>query len=234
MGHVSQIRPIRVFRQDLPMKLVGNTYWRRQWQPTPVLLPGKSHGWRSLVACSPWVAKSRTRLSNFTCTFHFHALEKEMATHSSILAWRIPGMGEPDGLPSMGSHRVGHDWSDLAAAAAGNTFNQSLLLYNKHSQNLSGLWHPLFVFLPIVHSQMWQRLPLGMFHRFLYSLWTGGYLGHTLLRTGHQASRNMWRFFKPWPEQSHCDSVHTPKASHVATSTITGKIPLVGGIAGVS
>ena len=55
------------------------------------------------------VAKSRTRLSNFPFDFHFHALEKEMATHSSILAWRIPGMGEPGGLPSMGSHRVGHD-----------------------------------------------------------------------------------------------------------------------------
>ena len=60
------------------------------------------------------VAKSRTRLSNFTFTFHFHALEKEMATHSSVPAWRIPGTGEPGGLPSMGSHRVGHDWSDLA------------------------------------------------------------------------------------------------------------------------
>ena len=64
------------------------------------------------------VAKSRTWLSDFTFTFHFHALEREMATHSSVLAWRIPGMGEPGGLPSMGSHRVGHDWSDLAAAAA--------------------------------------------------------------------------------------------------------------------
>ena len=64
------------------------------------------------------VAKSQTRLSNFTFPFPFHALEKEMATHSSVLAWRIPGMGELDGLPSMGSHRVGHDWSDLAAAAA--------------------------------------------------------------------------------------------------------------------
>ena len=52
-------------------------------------------------------------------TFHFHALEKEMTTHSSVLAWRIPGTGEPGGLPSMGSHRVGHDWSDLAAAAGG-------------------------------------------------------------------------------------------------------------------
>ena len=61
---------------------------------------------------------SRTWLSNFTFTFHFHALEKETATHSSVLAWRIPGMGEPGGLPSMGSHRVRHDWSDLAAIAA--------------------------------------------------------------------------------------------------------------------
>ena len=62
------------------------------------------------------VAKSRTWLSNFTFTFYFHALEKEMPTHSSVLAWRIPGMGEPGGLPSIGSHRVGHDWSDLAVA----------------------------------------------------------------------------------------------------------------------
>ena len=63
------------------------------------------------------VAKSQTRLSDFTFTFDFHAWEKEMATHSSVLAWRIPGAGEPGGLPSMGSHRVGHDCSDLAAAA---------------------------------------------------------------------------------------------------------------------
>ena len=64
------------------------------------------------------VAKSQSQLSDFTFTFHFHALEKEMANNSSVLAWRIPGTGEPGGLPSMGSHRVGHDWSDLAAAAA--------------------------------------------------------------------------------------------------------------------
>ena len=62
------------------------------------------------------VAKRWPRLSNFTFPFHFHALE-EMTTHSSVLAWRIPGMGEPGGLPSVGSHRVGHDWSDIAAAA---------------------------------------------------------------------------------------------------------------------
>ena len=63
------------------------------------------------------VAEGRTRLSDFPFTFHFHALEKELANHSSILSWRIPGTGEPGGLPSMGSHRVGHNWSDLTAAA---------------------------------------------------------------------------------------------------------------------
>ena len=130
---------------------------RRQWHPTPVLLPRESRGWKSLVGCSPWgrtesdtterlhfhfslscigegngnplqcsclenprdggawwaairgVSQSRTQLSDFTFTFHFHALEKAMAPHSSILAWRIPGTGEPGGLPSMGLHRVGHD-----------------------------------------------------------------------------------------------------------------------------
>ena len=68
------------------------------------------------------VVKSQTRLSDFTLTFHFHALEKEMATHSSVLAWRIPWREKPGGLLSMGSHRVGHDWSKLAA---GNPLNQS-------------------------------------------------------------------------------------------------------------
>ena len=83
---------------------------RRQWHPTPLLLPGKSHGRRSLVqAAVHGVAEGRTQLSDFTFTFHFHALEKEMATHSSVLAWRIPGTAEPGGLPSMGSHRDGHD-----------------------------------------------------------------------------------------------------------------------------
>ena len=72
------------------------------------------------------VAKSRTRLSDFTFTFHFHALEKEMATHSSVLAWRIPGTGKPGGLLSMGSHRVGHDWSDLVAAAAAAALERSV------------------------------------------------------------------------------------------------------------
>ena len=71
------------------------------------------------------VAKSRTRLSDFSLTFHFHALEKEMAPHSRVLAWRIPGTGEPGGLPSVGLHRVRHDWSYLAAAAAADTWLES-------------------------------------------------------------------------------------------------------------
>ena len=90
------------------------TYWRRQWHPTPVFLLGRSHGRRSLVGCCPW---GREELDTIKL-LHFHALEKEMSTHSSVLAWRIPGTGEPGGLPSMGSHRFGHDWSELAAAAA--------------------------------------------------------------------------------------------------------------------
>ena len=78
---------------------------RRQWHPTPVLLPGKSHGWRSLVGWSPWGREE----SDMTEQLHFHALEKEMATHSSVLAWRIPGTAESGGLLCMESHRVGNN-----------------------------------------------------------------------------------------------------------------------------
>ena len=84
----------------------------RQWHPKNPM--GGGAWWAAVHG----VAKGRIRLSNFTFTFHFHTLEKEMATHSSVLAWRILGAAEPGGLPSMGSHRVGHDWSDLAAAVA--------------------------------------------------------------------------------------------------------------------
>ena len=98
------------------LRLFNHFRWRKQWQHTPVLLPEKSHGRRSLVGCSPRGLKESDRTE--WLHFHFHALEKEMATHSSVLAWRIPGMAESGGLPSMGSHRVGHDWHDLAATAA--------------------------------------------------------------------------------------------------------------------
>ena len=79
--------------------------WKIPWTEEPGRLQSKG-------------SLSWTRLSDFTFTFHFHALEKEMATHSSVPAWRIPGTGEPGGLPSVGLQRVGHNWSDLVAAAA--------------------------------------------------------------------------------------------------------------------
>ena len=107
---------------DLVLTAIGRTTFHMKRRHTLILRSGKgngtplqysclekSHGQRSLVGCSPWVAKSRTWLSDFTFTFHFYALEKEMATHFSVLAWRILGMG---------SHTVGHYWSDLAASAA--------------------------------------------------------------------------------------------------------------------
>ena len=124
-------------------------FWRRQWHPTPVLWPGKSHGRRSLVGCSPWGHKE----SDTTEWLHFHALEKEMAAHSSVLAWRIPGTGEPGGLPSMGSHRVGHDWSDLvavaaaAAAAKGHSVSPSLFKW-AYSLSWRRNWQPSPVFFP--------------------------------------------------------------------------------------
>ena len=107
------------------ISITSDIQQRRQWHPTPVLLPGKSHVRRSLEGWSPWGCWGL----DTTERLHFHfslslafpsplALEKEMATHASVLAWGIPGTGEPGGLPSMGPHRVGHDWSDLAAAAA--------------------------------------------------------------------------------------------------------------------
>ena len=89
-------------------KLQGTDLVIREGNGTPLQYPcleNPMDGGASLHG----VRKSRTRLSDFTSTFHFHALEKEMATHSSVLAWRIPGTGEPGGLQSMGSHRVGHD-----------------------------------------------------------------------------------------------------------------------------
>ena len=98
--------------------------WKIPWKEEP--------GW----AVVHGLAKSRTGLSDFTFTFHFHALEKEMATHSRLLAWRSPGTGEPDGLLSMGSHRVGHDWSDLAAVAAEMGTLVALFLYTYSSKDV--------------------------------------------------------------------------------------------------
>ena len=115
-----QLRRIDVLEvMDLPINehvissiylgLLALLYWRRQWHPTPVLLPGKSHGWRSLVACSPWGSRG----SDTTERLHFHfslsCIGEGNGNPLQYFAWRIPGTEEPSGLPSMGSHRVGHD-----------------------------------------------------------------------------------------------------------------------------
>ena len=110
---------------------------------------------------------------------HFHALEKEMATHSSVLAWRIPGKGEPGGLPSMGSHRVGHDWCDLAAAAAVDplTFNVMILLSSCGWAFCSShlFFVPLSLFCPgliwlsfyiIILFLCWLDIYSGFYHSF--------------------------------------------------------------------
>ena len=91
-----------------PFRLAACYQRKRQWHPTPVLLPGKSLGRRSLEG-SDTTERLHFHFSLSLFTFHFHALEKEMATHSSVLAWRMPGTGEAGGLPSMGSHTVRHD-----------------------------------------------------------------------------------------------------------------------------
>ena len=128
--------------------------WRRQWHPTPVLLPGKSHGWRSLVSCSPWGLEELDTTERLHV--HFYELEKEMATHSSVLAWRIPGTGEPGGPPSMRLHRVGHDWSDLAAAAKlCNHHNHPVL---KHFHHPNEILHTLLELLDITTPRLWQPL----------------------------------------------------------------------------
>ena len=90
------------------------------------------------------VVQSWTRLSDFTFTFHFHALEKEMATHSSVLTWRIPVTAEPGGLPSMGSHRVGHDRSDLAVAAD-NVFKLQVMIHHWIMKSLYRLVTNIFL-----------------------------------------------------------------------------------------
>ena len=101
---------------------IANTVGRSIWK---FLNPMDGGAWWAAVH---GVHRRWTRLSDFTFTFHFHALEKELATHSSVLAWRIPGKGETGRLPSMGSHRVRHDWSDLAAAAAAREWIWKVLI----------------------------------------------------------------------------------------------------------
>ena len=107
------------FFKESANKYFGKQYslcWRRHWHPHSNILAWKIPRMEEPGRLQSMGSLSQTWLSNFTFTFHFHALEKEMATHSSVLAWRIPGTGDPGGLPSVRLHRVGHDCSDLAAA----------------------------------------------------------------------------------------------------------------------
>ena len=122
------------------------------------------------------VTKSRTQLSDFTLTFHSHALEKEMTTHSSVLAWRISGTEEPGRLPSMGSHRVGHDWSDLAAA---EQWYRAFCMFTGHSYI-----YTMFVQIFCLDCLFYYHLFLGVYYKFclqafcvVYVLWT---VTHTL------------------------------------------------------
>ena len=112
--------------------------------------------WKNPMDGGAWLAavhgipKSPTWLSDFTFTFHFLALEKEMATHSSVLAWRIPGTGDPGGLPSMGLHRVRHDWSDLAVAVAAPALQANSLLSEPQSLTESSSF-PIILMLLVSH-----------------------------------------------------------------------------------
>ena len=127
------------------MRYCGRKYLGRPdtlsiWEAQGKLLPGKSHGWRSLVGCSPW---GRQEL-DMTEQLHFHfSLSCIGEGNSNPFQWRIPGTGEPDVLPSMGSHRVGHDWSDLAAAAAGGengmTWENNIETYTSYVRQINGV-----------------------------------------------------------------------------------------------
>ena len=113
-----------------------------KWQPTPVFLPRESQGRRNLVGCRLWS--------------HMHALEKEMATYSSVLAWKIPGTEEPGGLPSMGSHRVGHDWSDLAAVATYYFLGCQTWSPNAFNEQTVGVFYLLVWVIPFIQSR-WEH-----------------------------------------------------------------------------
>ena len=131
--HIPAVFPGSIQHSCLHLPCLRSRLRRRQWHPTPVLFlenPMDRGAWWATVH---GVAKSRTRLSDFTFTFHFHALEKAMATHSSVLAWRIPGTGEPGGLLSMGSHRVGTRLKRLSSSCS----SRSRLKGNKYLFNKS-------------------------------------------------------------------------------------------------
>ena len=138
------------------------------------------------------VAKGRTRLSDFTFTFHFHALEKEMATHSSVLAWRIPGTGEPGGLPSMGSYRVGH-WLSSSSSRHSLGFLESCLA--RWGKNYKGLTSP-------------QGLEVN---NLLYSKHHGKQLDRKSTKvqvwTNYHPKWSTWHLQKPQPVKNRIDTL---------------------------
>ena len=116
------IPPVPFFFLKIDLAIWGllcfHTYsWRRQWQPTPVLLPGKSHEWRSLVGCSPWDCEESDTTERLRFYFSLSCIGEGNGNPLQCSCLENPRDEEPGGLPSMGSHRVGHNWSDLAAAA---------------------------------------------------------------------------------------------------------------------
>ena len=132
---------IRVFTEVIELK------WGNYGEPSDKAMASYSS---TLAWKIPWMeepgrlqsmdAKSQAWLSDFPFTFHFHALEKEMATHSSVLAWRIPGTGEPGGLPSLGLHRVGHDWSDLAVTNMTDVLKNGEIWTQNRRAQWGALW----------------------------------------------------------------------------------------------
>ena len=128
--------------------------------------------WKLYLKFINFIFKKNSNIfTNKHFTIHFHALEKEMATHSSVLAWRIPGTGEPGGLPSMGSHRVGHNWSGLAAAAAANLYFTTKIrnvkiysiIYINNKIHYWSLTSRSF-------EKLWDRLPTRLFQSGLAGL----------------------------------------------------------------
>ena len=147
---------------------------------------------------------SQTRLSDFTFTFHLRALEKEMAIHSSVLAWRIPGMGEPGGLPSMGSRTVGHDWSDLSAYV----YIYIYIYIHTHTQ----------IYMHI-YIHIYMNLGLHMFFITLFSIsffFNGGWLRINVLVSAIQQCElaiNIHRSPHSWNSLSSFNTFHLSRMS---------------------
>ena len=157
------------------------------------------------------VARSRTQLSDFTFTFHFCASEKEMATHSSVLVWRIPGKGEPGGLPSVGLHRVGHDGSNLAAAAVPQwgikptplERNHVILTIGPPGKSLTGFLYNFFFF----RKYFWKNISVFQIAslpqlRDFYFQFTEPFIEDRML-----GSKQIFCMYFQWMDEYHTKSL---------------------------